>query len=167
MTIFQHYLWLFGMRFHLWTALVLGGQLLYMLYITRKCGVNSLVVSVISVTLSIHFYETIHGIFDYMARQEVGASLWKFNIPVVVGMVIMLRFYNKVCSVVKPNIRLVVPIFCAHISVMVFLLMTGFFGVFNHGPMWGLSKITLSLFVLSLFIGEASVRPCPDDLRTI
>ena len=151
MNIFQHYLWFFGIRFHLWTFLVLGAQLLYMLYRHWKISLDGVVVSVLSVTFSIHFYETIHGFFSWKAVGVVGASLWKFNIPVILGLPIMLYFYNKKHDIIHPVFLYLIASLVYLLGSMMQLFYSGFFSSLEHNFVWGLSKLCASVFVVSLF----------------
>lgn len=151
MNIFDYYVYLPFVRFHLWTALILILQFLVVFYVKRRYGVWGLVFSMLSVTFSIHFYEVIHGLTEYYTMGYVGASLWFINMPILLLTTMLICYWNFSHSLVSGNLRRSFIILTGFLLNMIWLVSTGFFPDFDFNLSWGLSKVMATLFTLSLF----------------
>ena len=151
MNIFDYYIYLPFVRFHLWTAALLILQFLIVLYINRRYGIWGAVFSMLSVTFSIHFYETIHGLTEYLVMGYVGASLWFINMPILFITVMLMYYWNSSHRVVSKARKRTSILLVGFLLNICWLVSTGFFPDFDFNLAWGLSKVMASLFTLSLF----------------
>ena len=152
MNIFDYYIYLPFVRFHLWTASVLLIQLLFVFHMKRKYGIWGLVFATLSVTFSIHFYETAHGLSEYYLMGYVGQSLWFFNIPVLFLMSVLMYYWNTSHKIMTKDLKRSFIILCGFIMNMYWLISTGFFPDYDYNLAWGTSKLMASFFTRSLLM---------------
>ncbi len=155
MNIFDYYIYLPFVRFHLWTASILLFQLVMVFYMKRKYGIWGLVFAMLSVTFSIHFYETAHGLSEYFIMGYVGQSLWFFNIPVLFLMSVLMYYWNTNHKIMTDNFKHPLILFLLFIANIYCLVSTGFFPDYDYNLAWGVSKIMATTLTISLFMRNA------------
>lgn len=135
---------IFGVSVHAYTVILLGLTLVGAIIIL---GANprGLVGASAAVALVVHFYELLHGSFEWGFAGFLTPSVYTFNIPAAalsLAALVWLRVFIP-RSVVVDFLALLLVSF----AVMGF---TGFYSGYPKTPVWALSKALASITVLSI-----------------
>lgn len=142
--------------FHPFSALIYILQFIYIAYLMRSHGVWTFVYAMSSVSLAIHFYESVHALALYSVLGYTG-PVW-FNISIVIGVFIALLIWNQQQRVLvrKP----ILPLFFLALFglSMLSLIESGFFDDYPYtitrGAICAQSKIMATVFASSFFLGS-------------
>jgi hypothetical protein len=144
-------LWLFGISFHATTFIILC--LTFITNITLKIRQDmdlphTLVHSIALVTFTIHFYESIHAIAEFVYTDHLSSSILVLNIPVTIATFIILYWIQK------PVPRPLLLLLSLPLVPTIFIVM-GYCDFFTLGfpktNAWVVSKILVSLVTISFF----------------
>ncbi len=137
---------------HGWTMVTLVALWFSALIKTRALRMWSPVVATAAVTISIHLYESVHGLVQLFVDGSVGPV--EINLVVLFGVLLFLYVFNKNIQVLS-DIRTAIIQFLLFIISMGVLMSTGYFVDYPRniifGVEWALSKVAVSVFALSLF----------------
>ncbi len=143
------YIYFLGVRFHLFTALLIGLTFAAGLgLLGRVKPLNRVVASTALCAFAVHLYETFHACAQYVFTGETGwSSLLAINVPSVILSLLVVRRYGNLgrggC----------IPAFSALIglvSALWIMGVQGFFTTWEYSPVWAVSKIMASLAALAV-----------------
>ena len=152
MTIFEWKVSILGVSVHGWTVLTLIA--LGILVTVRKRALKEWapVCGMTAVTMAIHLYEAVHGLCQLIVQGDVGPV--EINILCFIGGVIFLKILNRNIQILSSTKAIVIPV-SLFLSSMGLLVWTGYFIDYPYniifGVPWAVSKIMVSLAVLSVF----------------
>jgi hypothetical protein len=141
------YVYVFGVRFHLYTAVLLGFTLLVgWLLLGRVKPLGRLVGVAALGAFVVHLYEVFHASGEWLFTGTTGLSVLTINIPSVVLALLVLRRYAGV----KPRL---VSTFSALLGLGLAVLIMGYQGFYqtlNYDAVWAAGKIMASLMGLAV-----------------
>ena len=137
-----------GVRFHLFTALLIGLTFASGLHLLgRVKPLSRVVASTALCAFAVHLYETFHACAQFAFTGETGwSSLVAINVPSVALSLLVMRRYG--------NLRRggLTPAFSALLGLASMLWIMGaqgFFATWDYSPVWALSKVMASLVALA------------------
>ena len=139
---------LFGVNFHLFTALVIIITGVIVWFMLRKLSfLNRAICTMATLAFTVHIYEVFHAMAQYEFMGYTGIqSLLVINIPSVILSHLILRHYGKI----TPN---PISVFASLLGLSMSLQLLGFenfFQTYDYNSMWAMSKVMASLTGLAL-----------------
>ena len=141
------YVYAFGVRFHLYTSLLLGiTALVGWLFMDRAKPLNRLVGVAAVCAFVVHLYEVFHAAGEYLFMGYTGLSILTINVPsVILALLVLRRFVG-----VKPRLRWVFSALLGLGLAVGIMGYQGFYASYDYGLMWAAGKVVASFAGLSL-----------------
>lgn len=149
---FNHVIWIGATSVHSFTVLVLLFSAILDFY-WFKFSPWGLVHAGALTMFSIHFYESLHGLFEYVFMGFLSSSVYLMNIPFSMFGVVLLNMIHKT----RPDgyYRLIFSF--AILSTFLYLGWSGFYEGYGKTVWWAISKVWVSVWALTCYGGYKNV----------